>query len=207
MGYNNVELVIEQFGDLSGSAFKVLTCMAHWAHDADSPPKYFKGQAALLLALGRTNPPDDDESPEAARLRNANAKALREAVAELRAREIVSYAVKPTKHRTPEYFLHLDPVLERSVRLATPHGKRAPTCTETVRRDLDQRTENVRMPHGNRAPIEKRQQKADNREIQSPEVTTSPAPLLADAQPDRFDPEAERRRQLTELEALMRRPA
>ncbi|HEY6793283.1 MAG TPA: hypothetical protein VI248_01230 [Kineosporiaceae bacterium] len=175
MGYRNVELVVQQFGDLSGSAFKVLTCMAHWAHDGTDPPKYYKGRADLLLALGRVDPPDDDASPEADRLRNANSKALREAVAELRAAGIVSYAVTPTKHRTPEYFLHLQPTAERAARLASPHGKRAATRTENVRRDLDRRTETVRMPHENRAPKEKRPRRADQVEIQSPEVTTSPA--------------------------------
>lgn len=208
MGYRNVGFVVGLYGDLSGNAHKVLTCMAFWAHDDGRPPRYFKGPDDLLLSMGRINPMDGDTSPGAVRARDANAEALRAAVAELRRRGLVTYAVKPAKGRTAEYHLHLEPTLERGVtQVSTQENPGAqPRKTLGSRAGLPRKT--LGMPQENPGPIEKRQGEQTTGEIQSPLATTSPAlPPKNDQGGDPSDEATRQHRQLALWEAAKAREA
>lgn len=121
MGYRNAGLVTAYWGTLPGAAFKVLTRMALSSRDGDKPPHYRAGTGPLLIAMGRPLPEPEDHSDDAERVRECNAEMLRRAVLQLRQAGVVTYAVAPARHRTPEYWLHLEPALAQQIVGARPN--------------------------------------------------------------------------------------
>jgi len=109
VGYQNANQVAVWHGYLPGASFKVLIRMALSSRDRDTPPRYHAGPGPLLLAIGRREVEPGDASVEAERARAVNAEMLRRAVTPLRDLGLVSYAVRPARGRTPEYWLHLEP--------------------------------------------------------------------------------------------------
>ena len=176
MGYQNANLVAVHGGYLPGASFRVLMRMAMSTDDKDSRPRYFAGPGPMLLILGRPEPEPTDRSAEAISIRHANAVALRSAVAPLRDAGIVSYAVEPTRHRTPEYWLHLN-LLGAGKSCANAQGNPA------SKPDMAQGNPapRPRSAQENPAPIDKdllEIRTSDKGETRSSSVVVSPASMI-----------------------------
>lgn len=105
----NIAAAVQGFGHLAGNPFRVLICMALRARgDEAGAPRYRDGPAPLLQALGRTDPPPDDVSDEAERVRHANDVTLRRAIGDLLKADVITYAVRARKGEPAQFRLHLD---------------------------------------------------------------------------------------------------
>jgi hypothetical protein len=99
-----------QWGDLPGTAFKVVSLMALTVHDDDPTPVYWGGwQRLAIVGLRRWDwPPDDNRSPEAERIRKRHWEAVRGALDVARRAGVISVKTRGTCGSRAEYWLHLD---------------------------------------------------------------------------------------------------
>lgn len=160
MGAGNALLVLHNWAHLPANARFVLLKIALIILDEDPKPRWWGGEEPLLKALGREDPPPDDMSEEADRVRHANDVALRRSLADLVKAGALSYAVRPVKGRRAEYLAHWMPQGEPAAYAGSPCG---------IRR------ESLQIPQGEPVPKEDLGGERNRRGIRSPEVTTSPA--------------------------------
>jgi hypothetical protein len=181
MGAGNVSLVSINYASVPGNAFKILVKMALICLDSDVKPRWWGGDGILLSALGRVNPPDEDDSEEAKAVRHANGVALRAAVNDLVKAGAATYAVRPSRSKQAEYWLHWEPQGKPAVRAGKacgsavePQGKpavRAGKPCSSRRKTAGQQAKTA--PHEDIGGLETKNKEGNN----SPQVSTSPAPV------------------------------
>lgn len=109
MGAGNAIKVSLNWAHLPGTAFKVLTRMALICLDSSPRPRWWGGSDVLLHAIGRADPPAEDTTDTAAAARHANSVALRSALGDLVKAGALTYAVRPSRTKAAEFWVHFDP--------------------------------------------------------------------------------------------------
>jgi len=109
MGAGNALQVLHGWAHLPPNARFILLQMALTILDEDQRPRWWGGDDLLLAALGRQDPPRDDVSDEAERIRNANGATLRKAISDALRAGALEYAIRPSRHRSGEYWVRWSP--------------------------------------------------------------------------------------------------
>jgi hypothetical protein len=120
MGAGNVMRISINWAHLPGNAFKIIVRIGLITLDSDPNPRWWGSNAPLLQAIGRTDPDDGDTSAQAAAMRHANGVALRAGIGDAVRAGALSYAVRPSRTRRAEYWLHLELQGNPAVRAGKP---------------------------------------------------------------------------------------
>ena len=146
MGHGLMDKVVAHWGGLPGNAFKALMLIAATAHDDDAKPVYWGGwERIAIVGLGRRDwPADDDNSPEAVKLRRGHWETVRQALVKVRDAGAISVKTSGKHGARAEFWLHLDPINTRKPcvttqgkpavpqgNLADPQGKPAPKSPQS----------------------------------------------------------------------------
>lgn len=112
MGHGLMDKVVAHWGDLPGNAFKALMVIAATAHDDDPKPVYWGGwERIAIVGLGRRDwPADDDNSPEAQKVRTCHWETARQALVKIKEAGAISVKTAGKPGSRAEYWLHLDPL-------------------------------------------------------------------------------------------------